>query len=178
MFVTLVIWSCSWWFIPTRKTETRKKHINDCERAERASRNLGTFASETCDPSQSVNNILLVKTSVQYVLVLVDLFRNTYNDDTDEPETRKNNYEMNASGPNELKVSYICIGNTQFCQYFDTMMSLCCLICTDEINFFLLLIFSSFHPPPPHPRPRYFFLHLPFSQSSPSHIWALPPPLF
>ena len=51
------------------------------------------------------------KNSVQYVLVLVDLFRNTYNDDTDEPETRKNNnYEMNASRLNELKVSYICIG--------------------------------------------------------------------
>ena len=46
----------------------------------------------------------------------------------------KNNFEMNASGPNELKVSYICIGNTQFSQYFDTMMSLCCLICTDEIT--------------------------------------------
>ena len=38
------------------------------------------------------------------------------------------------AGPNELKVSYICIGNTQFSQYFDTMMSLCCLICTDEIT--------------------------------------------
>ena len=30
---------------------------------------------------------------------------------------------MNASGPNELKVSYICIGNTQFSQYFDTMIN-------------------------------------------------------
>ena len=86
---------------------------------------------------------------------------------------------MNASGPNELKVSYICIGNTQFSQYFDTMMSLCCLICTDEITFFLLLIFSSFHPPPPpHPGPRYFFLHLPFSQSSPSPSGPCSPPPF
>ena len=93
----------------------------------------------------------------------------------------KNNFEINASGPNELKVSYICIGNTQFSQYFDTMMSLCCLICTDEITkstklqkltpppstLLIILevwtsyrlssediyffIFSSSHPPPPWP---------------------------
>ena len=96
------VWSCSWWFIPTRKTETREKHINDCERAERASRNFGTFASETLNSSQSVNNILLVKNSVQYVLVLVDLFRNTYNDDTDKKQLRNE-----CEWPNELKVSYI-----------------------------------------------------------------------
>ena len=50
MFVTLVIilWSCSWRFIPTRNfPETREKPINGCERAERASRNFCTFASET-----------------------------------------------------------------------------------------------------------------------------------
>ena len=65
----------------------------------------------------------------------------------------KNNFEMNASGPNELKVSYICIGNTQFSQYFDTMMSsgLCCLICTDEITKSTKLV----TPPPPPPRLRY-----------------------
>ena len=59
---------------------------------------------------------------------------------------------MNASGPNELKVSYICIGNTQFSQYFDTTMSLCCLICTDEIT---KCIYKTPkinpHPPPPPP---------------------------
>ena len=38
--------------------EKLEKNINDCERA---SRNFGTFASETCDSSQSVNNIMLVK---------------------------------------------------------------------------------------------------------------------
>ena len=64
----------------------------------------------------------------------------------------KNNFEMNASGPNELKVSYICIGNTQFSQYFDTMMSLCCLICTDEITKSTKL---QKLPPPPPPRLRY-----------------------
>ena len=50
MFVTLVIilWSCSWRFIPTRNfPETQEKPINGCERAERASRNSCTFASET-----------------------------------------------------------------------------------------------------------------------------------
>ena len=61
----------------------------------------------------------------------------------------KNNFEMNASGPNELKVSYICIGNTQFSQYFDTMMSLCCLICTDEITKSTKLQKLTNPPPPP-----------------------------
>ena len=60
----------------------------------------------------------------------------------------KNNFEMNASGPNELKVSYICIGNTQFSQYFDTMMSLCCLICTDEITKCIYKT-PKINPPPP-----------------------------
>ena len=59
----------------------------------------------------------------------------------------KNNFEINASGPNELKVSYICIGNTQFSQYFNTMMSLCCLICTDEITKSTKL--QKLPPPPP-----------------------------
>ena len=119
---------------------------------------------------------------------------------------------MNASGPNELKVSYICIGNTQFSQYFDTMMSLCCLICTDEItkciyktpkinpppppvyatNDFKIgsvdfisiewwgHFFSPFSllPTPPPPGPRYSFLHLPFSQFSPSPSGPSPPPFF
>ena len=62
----------------------------------------------------------------------------------------KNNFEMNASGPNELKVSYICIGNTQFSQYFDTMMSLCCLICTDEITKCIYKT-PKINPPPPPP---------------------------
>ena len=122
----------------------------------------------------------------------------------------KNNFEMNASGPNELKVSYICIGNTQFSQYFDTMMSLCCLICTDEItkciyktpkinpppppppstllmtsigsvDFISIeysedIFFSSLLPTPPPPGPRYSFLHLPFSQSSPYPSGPSPPP--
>ena len=57
---------------------------------------------------------------------------------------------MNASGPNELKVSYICIGNTQFSQYFDTMMSLCCLICTDEITKCIYKT-PKINPPPPPP---------------------------
>ena len=61
----------------------------------------------------------------------------------------KNNFEMNASGPNELKVSYICIGNTQFSQYFDTMMSLCCLICTDEISKCIYKTPKITAPPPP-----------------------------
>ena len=119
----------------------------------------------------------------------------------------KNNFEMNASGPNELKVSYICIGNTQFSQYFDTMMSLCCLICTDEItkstklqkltpppppvyatndfnwkcglhiDWVVRTFISSFSllPTPPPPGPRYSFLHLPFSQSSPSPSGPSPP---
>ena len=56
---------------------------------------------------------------------------------------------MNASGPNELKVSYICIGNTQFSQYFDTMMSLCCLICTDEITKCIYKTPKITPPPPP-----------------------------
>ena len=66
----------------------------------------------------------------------------------------KNNFEMNASGPNELKVSYICIGNTQFSQYFDTMMSLCCLICTDEITKCIYKT-PKINPPPPPPPPVY-----------------------
>ena len=37
--------------------------------------------------------------------------------------------------------------------------------------------FSSSHPPPP-PGPRYSFLHLPFSQSSPSPSGPSPPPFF
>ena len=45
LFVTLVIWSYSWRFIPTRNVpETREKPINGYERAERASRNFCTFA--------------------------------------------------------------------------------------------------------------------------------------
>ena len=51
LFVTLVIWSYSWRFIPTRNVpETREKPINGYERAERASRNFLHFcviASET-----------------------------------------------------------------------------------------------------------------------------------
>ena len=44
LFVTLVIWSYSWRFIPTRNVpETRAKPINGYERAERASRNLWYF---------------------------------------------------------------------------------------------------------------------------------------
>ena len=63
---------------------------------------------------------------------------------------------MNASGPNELKVSYICIGNTQFSQYFDTMMSLCCLLCTDEITKCIdSTKLQKLTPPPPPPRLRY-----------------------
>ena len=47
------------------------------------------------------------------------------NDDTDEPETRKN--EMNASGPSRPKVSYFRVGNTQFfsqviCRYNDVLV--------------------------------------------------------
>ena len=133
----------------------------------------------------------------------------------------KNNFVMNASGPNELKVSYICIGNIQFSQYFDTMMSLCCLICTDEItkciyktpkitppppspppppppppstllmtstgsvwttglhiDWVVRTFFSSFSLLPTPPGPRYSFLHLPFSQSSPSPSGSSPPPRF
>ena len=55
MFVTLVrmLWSCSWRFIPNRNfPETREKSINGCERAERASRNFCTFASETYIPTR------------------------------------------------------------------------------------------------------------------------------
>ena len=45
LFVTLVIWSYSWRFIPTRNVpETREKPINGYERAERASRKFCTFA--------------------------------------------------------------------------------------------------------------------------------------
>ena len=44
------------------KQKLEKNTYYDCEQAERASRNFCTFASETCDSSQSVNNILLVKT--------------------------------------------------------------------------------------------------------------------
>ena len=44
-FLVECIWSYSWRFIPTRHVpETREKPINGYERAERASRNFGTFA--------------------------------------------------------------------------------------------------------------------------------------
>ena len=55
----MVLYSCSWRVIPTRNfPETREKPINDCERAERASRNCCTFASETY--------LVLLCASVQY----------------------------------------------------------------------------------------------------------------
>ena len=107
----------------------------------------------------------------------------------------KNNFEMNASGPNELKVSYICIGITQFSQYFDTMMSLCCLICTDEITKCIYKTPTITPPPPPvyatndfnwewghffssSSRPPLLSPSSPFLPVFPFPIWALPPPLF
>ena len=43
VFVTLVIWSCSLYWLENKKLEK-----NDIERAERASQNICTFASEKC----------------------------------------------------------------------------------------------------------------------------------
>ena len=52
-----------------QKTRNSRKHINDCERAE---------ILALLRRKQVILLNLVGKNSVQYVLVLVDLFRNTY----------------------------------------------------------------------------------------------------
>ena len=118
----------------------------------RASQNFGTFASEICDSSQSVNNILLAfcryNMSLCWLICFVVL-----NDDTDEKWN-----EMNASRPNELIVSYFCVGNMQFFSIFvgihkyfvDTMLPSCCYGRNSQfqmiaLNLFVFMDIQIFH---------------------------------
>ena len=139
--------------------------------------------------------------------MVVDLFRNTYNDDTDEKQLRNEcerakraesfvylhrkhtifsifryndvlvlfnlygrNYKMYLQNSKNYPPPPVYATNN------DDFNWKCGLHIDWVVRTFFFLHFLFFPPPPP--GPRYSFLHLPFSQSSPSPSGSSPPPFF